>query len=51
MEPTFICDQCGGEFPDDVPIEQVDAERERNYPGVPAEACATVCDACYEKVR
>jgi hypothetical protein len=31
--------------------EKAANERERDFPGVPMEQCAVVCDDCYQKMR
>ena len=45
---TFICDHCGGTFPDEPEDESAaTAELERDYPGLDKLACARICDGCY----
>jgi uncharacterized protein (DUF2237 family) len=46
---TFICDQCGGEFPlgdDDVAV----AEQKVAFPNLKPEDTAIVCDECYQEI-
>jgi hypothetical protein len=51
----YRCAQCGGicalvrdeTWSDELAM----AEKERDFPGVPMEECAVICDECYQDVR
>ncbi len=45
------CDLCGKVFDSAWSAEEAKAEKERDFPGVPLEDCAVICDECYQKVR
>lgn len=47
----YLCDECGGVF-EQYPEDPVEAKVEvaRNFPGLPIEDMALVCDDCYNEI-
>lgn len=49
MGDTFICDNCGGEFPSGDEDKAL-AEMRRDFGDLPPEERAVICDECYKLV-
>jgi hypothetical protein len=47
MVDTYTCAMCGGTFEKGWSDEDAAAELEANCPGMPREACAIICDDCF----
>lgn len=47
----YACSQCGETFTSDRSDEAARAEQRADFPGVPDEACAVVCDDCYQELQ
>jgi len=47
----YRCEWCNGIFDKGWSDEEAMAEKERDFEAVPMEACAVVCDDCYQKCR
>ncbi len=48
---TYICDACHGTFHDhDDSDEVAQAAKDKDFPEVPDEKCASVCNDCYMKI-
>lgn len=52
MSKHYICAICGGKFVYATADAEEKAKREcaANFPDVPLEECAMVCDGCYQRV-
>jgi hypothetical protein len=48
---SFVCALCKRTFARVWTDAEADAERARDFPGVPADECDLVCAECYELVR
>jgi Fe2+ or Zn2+ uptake regulation protein len=46
----YKCSCCGGFFENRCSDEEAEAERQKNFPGVPLSECELVCDDCYKKI-
>ena len=48
---TFTCDMCGEHCESGWSEAEAEAELAENFPGIPKELCARVCDDCWEKIK